>query len=301
MPKTNLAESLKRSEANKIAMEKRFGFIPTSILSIGRGKLDYSLFKLQSEGTGKNARSDTYYDKHKELVAAGYKGKGSTSQAGNGRGKTGITAMAGELIQFFILYYAKPGQTFLDPFMGQGSALQVAKRMGLHYYGYDVSQDMYTYAAAVRDIIDDGKTTLVVINGDSRYPTEVPDECGDFSFYSPPYWDIEYYGEEDGQLGYKHSYEEFLQGLHDVAKAWLPKFKVGAWHVVNVNDFRKGGKFYPYHADVISLYRQAGWTLCDTWIISGTIGGIARGFAVDFNLKRIAPKVHEYGLVFKRE
>lgn len=88
--------------------------------------------------------------------------------------------------------------------------------------------------------------------------------------------------------------------MEDVARAWLPKFKSGAWHVVNVNDFRREHKFYPYHADTIQLFTRAGWVLHDSWIVWGLVGGLPRAFAVDFNMKRIAPKIHEYVLVFKK-
>jgi hypothetical protein len=84
-----------------------------------------------------------------------------------------------------------------------------------------------------------------------------------------------------------------------IARAWLPKFKIGAYVIINVNDFRKDGKFYPYHADTISLFQEAGYELVDTWIIDGLVGGISRGFNVSFNLKKIAPKIHEFALVFR--
>jgi hypothetical protein len=208
--------------------------------------------------------------------------------------------MPAELVAFFVRYYARPGDVYLDPFMGQGVQMQVAKRLGLHYHGYDLSAGFFRYIEAVRAKIDDGSTTLSITLGDSRHPDAIPDGIGDFSFHSPPYWDIEFYGEESGQLGYKQTYEDFLAGMEAVARAWLPKFKSGAWHVVNVNDFRKGGRFYPYHADTITLFRRAGWELADTWIIDGLVGGLPKAFAVDFNMKRIAPKVHEYALVFRK-
>lgn len=172
--------------------------------------------------------------------------------------------------------------------------------LGLHYHGYDLSHDFCTYIRAVKDRIDDGTTELHITEGDSRDPSSIADNSGDFSFHSPPYWDIEYYGDEAGQLGYKQSYEDFLIGMQAVASAWLPKFKSGAYHVVNVNDFRAHGRFYAYHADTIALFQRAGWGLHDIWIIDGLVGGLPKAFAVDFNRQRIAPKVHEYAIVFRK-
>lgn len=49
----------------------------------------------------------------------------------------------------------------------------------------------------------------------------------------------------------------------------------------------------------MQLFRAAGWTPHDTWIIDGLVGGMARIWAVDKNARRIAPKVHEYAHVFR--
>lgn len=213
-------------------------------------------------------------------------------------GRLAASIMPAELVDFFIKYYAKPGDTYLDPFAGQGVQMQVAAKRGLHYIGYDISEEFYAYIKAAQERIDPDSKLTEIYRADSRHPDDIPDGIGDFSFHSPPYWDIEYYGDEPEQLG-QGSYEEFLDGMEAVYRAWLPKFKPGAYHAVNVNDFRRGGRFYSYHTHTIQIAENAGWVLHDTWIIDGLVGGLPKAFAVDFNLKKIAPKVHEYVLVFK--
>jgi DNA modification methylase len=311
---SDLVASLKQSAANRAAMEKKFGTIPLSILKINRGDLSRKMFLYQQEnkergtnykmaGSVDICKSDSAKKRQQERLQYSHfnTGGGSvTDRKTHGGSRLNASTMPAELVAFFVKYYSRPGETYLDPFMGQGVQMQVAKLLGLHYHGYDLSTEFFAYIDAVRGKIDDGKTTLSITHGDSRDPANVPDNVGDFSFHSPPYWDIEFYGTEDGQLGYQQTYEDFLSGMEQVARAWLPKFKSGAWHVVNVNDFRKDGRYYAYHADTISLFRRAGWVLCDTWIIEGLVGGLPKAFAVDFNLKRIAPKVHEYALVFRK-
>ena len=291
---SDLVESLKQSKANRQAMERKFGMVPLSILRLSRGGLSKSLFNYGNEvgkQTSKGARAErggVYTDKRLKI------------SGGGSRTNDAWSVMPAELVEFFVKYYARPGQVYLDPFMGQGVQMQVAKLMGLHYYGYDLSTEFFGYIESVKAKIDDGKTTISITHGDSKTPDNVPEGIGDFSFHSPPYWDIEFYGTEAEQLGFNHTYPEFIDGMEQVARAWLPKFKSGAWHVVNVNDFRKDGKYYPYHADTIALFQRAGWVLSDTWIIDGLVGGLPKAFAVDFNMKRIAPKVHEYALVFRK-
>lgn len=308
---SDLRESLKQSAANRAAMEAKFGTIPLSILKINRGELSRKMFLYQGESPARSSssrvvvnqaspKSEDGQRRNEDRKKAGLYGGGSGLDKKKGGSRVNASTMPAELVAFFIRYYARPGQVYLDPFMGQGVQMQVAKLLGLHYHGYDLSTEFFAYIDAVREKIDDGKTTISITHGDSRKPEKVSDGIGDFSFHSPPYWDIEFYGTEAEQLGHGKSYGEFLTGMEQVACAWLPKFKPGAWHVVNVNDFRKDGRFYPYHADTIGLFQRAGWTLCDTWIIEGLVGGLPKAFAVDFNLKRIAPKVHEYALVFRK-
>lgn len=331
-----IVDSLKQSAVNKKAMLKRFGFIPYSILKMSRGPLSKKVFTLQHEyperGTVSTGFGDVVTDKAKEsLEVRKQKGLlgGVISKRAEGvalrqqreeRNKAlqdeggkmfvpqydggapvrmNATVMPAELVEFFIKYYSSPGQVYLDPFMGQGIQMQVAKMYGLDYYGYDISEEFFNYIKSTKDKIDDGATVIQTTLGDSRYPTEIPDDIGDFSFHSPPYWDIEYYGDEPEQLG-RGTYEEFLESMSQVYKSWLPKFKPGAYHIANVNDFRRKGTYYSYHADTIQLFKDAGWELYDTWIIDGLVGGLPKGFAVSFNLKKIAPKVHEYALVFRK-
>lgn len=308
---SDLQASIRQSRQKRLAMEKKFGLMPLSILRLHRGALSRRVFSYQAELKGRSvtARSLSVIDelqneetkqRAKERYALGITGGGSVLDRGKGLGRWGVSIMPAELVEFFIKYYAAPGDIYLDPFMGQGIRMQVAKALGLHYYGYDISAEFYAYVAAVKAKIDDGKTTIQIVQGDSRRPVEIPDGIGDFSFHSPPYWDIEFYGSESEQLGYNHTYEEFLDGLAQVGAAWLPKFKRGAYQVVNVNDFRKDGRFRAYHADAIKCFEQAGWVLTDLWIIEGLVGGLPKTFAVEFNSKRIAPKVHEYALVFRK-
>lgn len=296
MSDESLRTSLKRSENTRAAYLQKFGFMPLSVLRIKRGTLSSSLYNYARESGMTTTRGE------RAERGGVYASKRLRMSGGGSRSSTGraLSVMPGELVEFFIKYYARPGQTYIDPFMGQGVRMQVAKRFGMHYRGYDLSRDFFDYIEAVRRKIDDGKTTITVTHGDSRFPTEIPDACGDFSFHSPPYWDIEYYGDDPAQLGTGKSYEEFLSGMEDVARAWLPKFKPQAWHIVNVNDFRKDGVFYCYHADLIRAFTRAGWRLHDLWIVDGLVGGLPQVFAADFNSRRVAPKVHEYAIVFRK-
>jgi len=305
----SLRESLNQSAVVRGELLRRFGFMPMSLLRLSRGELSRSMFNYQGEEKGRSvtnagdagmrlAKSAEGKASAAERKKLGIIGGVLTSQKGTSR--TGASIMPAELVEFFVKYYAAPGDVYLDPFMGQGVQMQVAHRYGLHYWGFDLCEEFFRYIEAVRAKIDTGTTTIRTFLADSKNPDPIPDGIGDFCFTSPPYWDIEWYGDDPEQLGIGKSYPDFIAGMEAVARAWLPKFKPGATCVVNVNDFRKDGRFYPYHADTVSLFRRAGWAVHDIWIVEGLIAGLPRVFAADKNSKRIAPKVHEYCIVLRR-
>ena len=296
----DLRARLKKSREARTAMLARFGSVPMSILRPMQDRaLSERMFIYQHETPDRLANNQPRRaEKQKRLAEAGYKSSGSPSGREIGRGTLAASIMPAHLVAFFIKYYAAPGQVYLDPFMGQGVRMQVAHALKLDYYGYDASEEFFNYIESIRPLIDDQTTQIKTYLGDSRTPDQIPDQIGDFSFHSPPYWDLEDYGDEDAQLG-KQSYPDFIDSMHDIARAWLPKFKSGAWHIVNVGDFRKNGQFYSYHSDTIDAFKRAGWVHHDTWILDQVVSGMAKAFAVSFNLKRMAPRSHEYALVFK--
>ena len=85
---------------------------------------------------------------------------------------------------------------------------------------------------------------------DSRRLNQSPADTGDVTITSPPYYNIERYGDEQEQLGKAKTYEAFLEELGEVAKENCRVLKPGAFAAWFVNDFRKDWRFYPYHMDV---------------------------------------------------
>lgn len=303
------------SRTRRAEMVKRLGLVPHSVLKMSRGALHRRMFCYQQErperrgGTKAYTASIANYGSAESEEAQRIRESEKVAGAGYSRNpsqdRMAASIMSAELVDFFCRYYSAPGEVYVDPFMGQGVQLQVAWLLGLNYRGMDLSEDFTEYIQAVRErlletVPPPGEPTeMLTLLGDSRLLEGIPDGEGDFCFTSPPYWDIEWYGPEAEQLGTGQTYEDFLAGMEEVAVALRRKMKPGAYAVINVNDFRRGGAFYAYHADTMALFQRAGWTPHDVWIIEGLIGGLPKVFAVKGNAGRVAPKVHEYGLVFR--
>jgi SAM-dependent methyltransferase len=197
-----------------------------------------------------------------------------------------------------LLLYSNPGDMVFDPFAGHNSRMDLCISNGRHYIGCDLSTDFMRFnrkrAEKLQEDYQDARITLH--HCDSR---KVPVESGsgDFTITSPPYWDIEFYGDEPEQLGKSETYKGFLGGLKRVMRENFRVLKPGAFAAWFVNDFRKKGQFYLYHMDVIRLARKVGFIAHDLLVVD--LGRSIRDCFANQTMKtRILPKRHEYGLIF---
>lgn len=294
----SLVERIKAKREERAAMIKHFGFMPMSILRIGRA--NYKLFVMQHETPAASRNYKTISHDGIAIRKRQVKQDKNTLLYPMGSGKEINTVMPASLVEFFLKYYTQPGSVYLDPFAGQGIQMQMANIMGRHYYGYDICKDFFDYMVKVKEKITEERAKINIYYGDSRYPDNIPDNIGDFCFTSPPYWNIEHYDDNPAQLGNDVTYEEFIMNMYKIAKAWLPKFKAGAYCVINVNDFRKDAVSYPFHADLIKAYQKAGWIYWDIWIVESVLSSLLRIFARQANAQKRAPKLHEYAIVFRK-
>lgn len=292
-------------------MISRLGFVPTSVLRLSRGKFSRQVYNFAREQRGYHIGGMDSIDrvglgKSDEVrrVAADRRASGVFGAPGmSSADRKTLSIMPAELVEFVLRYYAEPGANYLDPFVGQGVQAQVAGLLGYNYIGTDLCEEFVNYTnSALTKLGDNIVSDVAVHYADARTIGEfVEDGWADVSFTSPPYWDVEFYSDHPGQLGTGHSYDEFLAGIVDVYAAMRPKFKPDAYVTINVNDIRRSGKLYAYHADLMTRLPKVGYRLHDIWIIDGLVGGLPKAFGVDFNSKRLAPKVHEYLIVLRPE
>ncbi len=127
-----------------------------------------------------------------------------------------------------IRFFTKSGERVLDPFLGVGSTLLLGNRR------------------------------------------KFPDAYFDFAVCSPPYWKIltkkadhkvkserlnhglaKQYSEESADLGNIDDYESFLDEVCKVFNHCWRVLKPGKYAAIVVGDFRHGGEYIAYHADLI--------------------------------------------------
>lgn len=165
-----IVASLAASDERRELIKKRFGFVPSSVLrEIHRGELSRRIFHYGREQGINKTIGERAEKKGGVYLHPRLSGQGDRST--RERNPEHFSIMPPELVDFFVRFYAAPGQTYLDPFAGQGVRMQVAKIRGLHYRATDISVEFTSFIDAVKAKIDDGKTVIEVARADARPPT----------------------------------------------------------------------------------------------------------------------------------
>lgn len=108
------------------------------------------------------------------------------------------------------------------------------------------------------------KTTHLCITGDARDMREVPDASVHLVVTSPPYWQLKDYGAA-AQIGYHHSYEDYINHLNLVWQECYRALHPGCRLVVNIGDQFARAAYYgrykviPIRSEIIRFCEAVGF------------------------------------------
>ncbi len=209
--------------------------------------------------------------------------------------RNGLSVFPAEWACFIVDYFSSEGDKILNPFVARGSVVVPAAVMRREVYGVDVNS---LFIKIAKDRIRKIKGKEGFVLGDSR---NIPFRSNSFDLVagSPPYFDREFYGFVQGNIGLSNTYQEFLEELGKIIQECFRVLKSKKYFVININDFRVQGKLVPYHADIIYLGTKAGFTLHDIIIVE--VGNFTQAFKKRNRENRITAKTHEYLIVFKKQ
>lgn len=309
-------EQLRASREERTRIVAKYGEVPTSIWKANYRDnsriidLSESQMDRRAKRAAKAKREGTHYAVEKPGCPA--TDRGQTARGTSVRGKGGgVSRFPANVCKRLILFYSEPGETIYDPCAGHNSRMQMVWEAGRNYIGYDISENYIELnrqvAATIQGEADKSQLWFEGMMPDASIELYCRDNCSchladnsiDFTFTSPPYWDLEFYGDEPEQLGWGKTYEQFLKGMRAMIAEQKRVLKPGRFCVLNVNDFRKEGRFYPYHADVIGLGESVGFALFDLIILEWS-NAIRAAFASQVETSKIMPKKHEYLIVFRK-
>jgi DNA modification methylase len=261
-----------------------------------KGNLPMSIMAADKTTRGEHDLGTGTYAKTSETYGKELNCKNAFDVSGQSCGNGALSVFPQNIGYALLMLYARPGQVVVDPFAGHNSRMELCVMAGFKYIGCDICAEFMEFN---RNLSNKLFGEIELYECDSRSMTPVPDGIGDFTITSPPYWNREYYGPEQAQLGLNTSYSQFLDGMQQVARSNYRCLKPGSYCVWFVNDFRDNGKFYAYHVDTINLMVKAGFTFHDIVIVD--LGyPIRAAFATQIVSSKIIPKRHEYALVFRR-
>ena len=226
------------------------------------------------------------------------------------------------LVRRLLLSYTnKAAITVLDPFMGSGSTIIAAYKLGKQGIGVDISADYIDIAKQrieqMEMDFDKSEDTFLKPDffiGDARDIHNIIDHEVDICITSPPYWDIldqkrtadgkaiRNYGESRIDLGKVNDYELFLLELNKVWKGIFKLLKPGGYLIINVMDIRKKNRFYSLHTDLINRITNLEYPSFDLddiiiWNRQSEYNNLRPlGYPYKFRIN----KIHEYILVFEK-
>ncbi|MEI7690605.1 MAG: DNA methyltransferase [bacterium] len=169
------------------------------------------------------------------------------------------------MIESFIKFFTKEGQSVIDPFLGIGSTLEACKRSGRIGYGVELSEKYYKLSLKRTPEFKNNIFNDNSLNIDKLKLPEI-----DFAISSPPYWDIlnrsthdfkknreksnldVKYSESDGDIGNIDDYEKFLDSVCEIYLNLYKVLKKGAYNVIIVKNIKKGSRMYPLAWDIAS-------------------------------------------------
>lgn len=178
-------------------------------------------------------------------------------------------------------------------------------RCNRNYVGWDCSARHNVMNRKVKELLEiennqsmlKREALIEFIEGDSRKINY--DSQFDFSITSPPFYDIEDYGDEPEQLGKQKTYDEFLSEMQIIFNNVYRALKPNTYIAVETNDFRRKGVFHTYHADMITMLKTAGFIMHDM-IICDYGSSFLEAFLSDIEAQKITGKQHSYIAVARK-
>jgi DNA modification methylase len=213
------------SRTDDIDFKKTFGEVPKSIMKFKKDKFLMDLIGNDDSELGKI--------------------EGDAKPRGGGYAKEMRYSIYNPLqAKFIIEYYTEPGYLILDPFMGRGTRPIVTVYTGRDYYGYDTSsKTIVLNKRLIEENLNTKDRFIKLVHGDGTDLANHRDEMFDAVFSCPPYYWIEQYSGEPGDLS-KMSTADFDEKIQ---RMFYQLFRI-----VKTSDYSKK-KFHPVIFTVGSL------------------------------------------------
>jgi DNA modification methylase len=167
--------------------------------------------------------------------------------------------------------YTKKGEWVLDPFLGSGTTLIEAQRLGRNAVGIELSKKVLDQTK--RDIAKEAnpiKIKLEFVNGDSatvdlkKVISDLEIKSFQYQIFHPPYWDIIKFSDNKSDLSNVKSIDDFLNSFGRVLDNCLPYLDQKRFAAVVISDKYSGGEWIPLGFYVMQEVMKRGMILKST-------------------------------------
>jgi DNA modification methylase len=167
--------------------------------------------------------------------------------------------------------YTKKGEWVLDPFLGSGTTLIEAQRLGRNAVGIELSKKVLEQTkkniAKEKNQFD---VKLEFINRDSSSVdlknnlSTLQIKSFQFQIFHPPYWDIIKFSDHKSDLSNAKSIDDFLNSFGKVLDNCLPLLDKKRYAAVVISDKYTGGEWIPLGFYVMQEVLKRGMILKST-------------------------------------
>lgn len=194
-------------------------------------------------------------------------------------------------VEKLISLFTKQGMVVLDPFVGSGTTLVAASRLGRKSIGIDLNP---SYEALARSRMQEADTSYTYLVDDALRGIDKLDDI-DYVVTSPPYHNIlrnsskgtrhsngkdyrmsardgiEYYSDLPNDLGNLDEYSDFLTGLEQIFTKVFSKLREKKYCSVIISDFTVNKKEVCVQADIVRIMQKIGFEFCGTTALLQTV------------------------------
>lgn len=200
------------------------------------------------------------------------------------------------LCELAYTWFTAEGFCVLDPFAGGSVRGIVAHYLGREYVGIDLSAaQIEANEQQAAYIIPDSRPRWIVGNS----LTDMPGEEFDFIFSCPPYYDLEIYSDDPGDLSNYDEYAGFIEDYRAIIGGAVDRLKEDRFACFVVGDVRASdGNYRNFVSDTIAAFRAAGAELYNEAILVTALGSLPIRASHQFEAGRKLGKTHQNVLVF---
>lgn len=163
--------------------------------------------------------------------------------------------------------YTKKGDWVLDPFMGSGTSLIEAQRLGRNSIGIELQENVVNEAVSRIQTESQNDCVAKVYTGDSRtiQIEKILDSIGikkyQFVIMHPPYWDIIKFSDNQNDLSNSSSLEVFLENFGQVIDNTTKYLEKNRYCACVIGDKYANSQVIPLGFYCMNLFLEKGFIL----------------------------------------